>query len=279
MGPRRYWDIYVEAIDPLVRILHKPTTARVMAIYLAAATALAPELCQARLGLDKETGMKRYRYATEQALARAGFLTSQELVLLQALILYLICVRRQEGTKMVWSLSGLALRIAHSMGLHRDGTKFGLTPFDTEMRRRIWWQVCVLDLRASEEQGTEPMVSERLFDTQFPLNVNDADLWPEMTEPPRPREGFTEMTFDMVRYELSRTVRTLSSMQRFKKLESEEGLRMQDEVLERLETRLQEKYLRHCDPNEPLQWVARNVANLVSSSDAHCRRTALPSDI
>ena len=31
------------------------------------------------------------------------------------------------------------------MGLHRDGSKLGLKPYDTEMRRRCWWQIVVLD--------------------------------------------------------------------------------------------------------------------------------------
>jgi hypothetical protein len=45
------------------------------------------------------------------------------------------------------TLTGLAIRIAHSLGLHRDGTNFDVSPFDTEMRRRCWWQICVLDVR------------------------------------------------------------------------------------------------------------------------------------
>ena len=278
-----YWAAYIDSIDPMVRILHKPTAARLVAqaardagslgksdeallfaMYMAVVMALTPEECQARLGLEREVGMRRYRYATEQALARAGFLASQELVVLQAFLLYLVCVKRQGDSKCVWSLSGLLLRMAHSMGLHRDGTKFGLTAFDTEMRRRIWWQVCVLDVRASEDQGTEPMVVERFFDTQFPLNVNDADIWPDMQEPPREHEGATEMTFDLVRYEVGKTMRVLTGLQKCPKAQTEHGLRLQEEMLEKLKKTLEEKYLRHCDLNHPLQWVCVNISKLVS---------------
>lgn len=44
-------------------------------------------------------------------------------------------------------------RIAHGLGLHRDGTRFGLSPFETETRHRLWWSIYLLDLRASEYRG------------------------------------------------------------------------------------------------------------------------------
>jgi hypothetical protein len=90
-------------------------------------------------GVEKDTLLRQYRFGVEQALARARFLNTNEIVTVQAFVLFLVCVRRHDDTRFVWSLTGLALRIAQSLGLHRDGTKFGLSPFDTEMRRRLWW--------------------------------------------------------------------------------------------------------------------------------------------
>jgi hypothetical protein len=90
-------------------------------------------------GIRKETLLRQYRFGIEQALARAGFLNTNEIVTVQAFVLFLVCVRRHDDTRFVWSLTGLALRISQSLGLHRDGTRFGLSPFDTEMRRRLWW--------------------------------------------------------------------------------------------------------------------------------------------
>jgi hypothetical protein len=158
-----YWSIYQSNVDPVVRILHKPTTQKlfeqaamdqltipksseplVFAVYLSVITSLGPEECQRILKIERDTGLKRYRYATEQALARAGFLSSQEFVIVQAFTLFLTCIRRLADNKDVWTLTGLLLRMAHSLGIHRDGAQFGLSPFDTEMRRRLWWQVCTL---------------------------------------------------------------------------------------------------------------------------------------
>ena len=158
-----YWSIYKSNVDPVVRILHKPSAEQIFkqavqdqsslnksaeallfAVYLSVVTSLRPDECQSMLKLDRDIAMKRYRYATEQALARAGFLATQELIVVQAFTLFLTCARRQSDNRSVWTLTGLLLRMGHSLGVHRDGVQFGLSPFDTEMRRRLWWQICTL---------------------------------------------------------------------------------------------------------------------------------------
>ena len=158
-----YWEIYKANVDPMVRILHKPSTeklfkrtaadqsslnksseALVFAVYFSVVTSLSPEDCSTLLKLDKETALKRYRYAAEQALSRANFLATQELIVVQAFTLFLTCIRRMSDNKAVWTLTGLVLRMGHSLGVHRDGVQFGLNPFDVEMGRRLWWQICTL---------------------------------------------------------------------------------------------------------------------------------------
>ena len=158
-----YWELYKENVDPLIRVLHRPTVeqlvlkatqnletldkateALMFALYLATVTSLNPEQCQALLQQDKEIAIQRYRFATEQALARAGFLETTELMVLQAFTLFLVSARRYDEGRFVWTMTGLATRIANAMGVHRDGAQFGLDPYETEMRRRLWWQVCTL---------------------------------------------------------------------------------------------------------------------------------------
>lgn len=160
------------------------------------------------------------------------------------------------------------MRIAQSLGLHRDGTKFGLSPFDTEMRRRLWWQVCILDVRASEDHGSDPSILDQSFDTEFPLSINDSDLDPDATEPPTPRVGVSEMTFCLIRCEICSLNRKLnyvppgaSCQQRAALVTLEEKERMVKECSDRLE----EKYLRYCEEAGPLYWVAATVARLITA--------------
>lgn len=187
----------------------------------------------------------------------------------QAFVLFLVCVRRHDDTRFVWALTGLAIRIAQSLGLHRDGTKFGLSPFDTEMRRRLWWQVCILDVRASEDHGSDPSIMDPSFDTEQPLNINDADLDPNATEPPTPRIGVSEMTFCLIRYEICSLSRRLSytppgpgpCRQSAQSWTLEDKERMIKETADKLE----DKYLQYCENAGPLYWVSATVARLITA--------------
>jgi hypothetical protein len=129
-------------------------------------------------------------------------------------------------------------------------------------------QLIPLDVRASEDQGADPMVASTVFDTRMPLNVNDDDIWSDMKEPPVEHEKCTEMTFDLVRYEIGGTIRLLSAADSATQSQLPEkqqyaSLEAKDALLEKLRLRLEDKYLRHCDMSVPLQWVAANVSRLV----------------
>lgn len=84
------------------------------------------------------------------------------------------------------------------MGLHRDGESLNLTPFETEMRRRLWWNLVILDAAWALLSGmTYPIISVN-WTTKVPRNVNDADLFPGSTEPIQERDGPTEMGFTLL---------------------------------------------------------------------------------
>ena len=87
------------------------------------------------------------------------------------------------------------------MGLHRDGLSLGLSLFETEIRRRVWWQIAVLDNRSAELSGSCNSGLPCFENFKLPLNVNDSDLDPSMTELPAHHAGPTEMMFCMIRCE------------------------------------------------------------------------------
>lgn len=283
-----YWEVYKDRVDPLVKVLHIPSVepnilnaavnlahvskafeTLLFSIYYGAVTSLSDTDCRAKFGEGKDTLLNRYRFAVEQALARANFLTTQEIVVLQAFVIFLICLRRNSDARAIWTLTGIALRIAQTLGLHRDGSHFRLSPFEIEMRRRLWWQVGILDTRASEDHGCDPSILEQTFDTKLPLNINDADITPGMKDFPPERQGCTDMTFCLIRYEVANTFRRIVYIP--------PGLRQSNEffstvTLERKETwisecheRLEERYLKHCDMTVPLYWVTATVARLMMS--------------
>lgn len=281
-----YWEIFKQNIDPLIKIFHRPSiddfiykfdgrfellskTDEVMmfTIYFAVITSMSEEQCTAIFGVQKSPTLEKYRFAVEQALARAEFLSTQELIVLQSFTLFLTCVRRMDDSCYVWTLTGLIIRIAQSLGIHRDGKLFRLSPFETEMRRRLWWQICSLDVRASEDHGSDPTITEQSFDTKFPLNINDDDISPDMEITPIEREGRTEMMFDLIRYTVSTTVRRLSYAPlgpgpcRTKS----DSLTLEDKerTIEELHQYLENKYLKYCDMENPLDWVSATMSRLI----------------
>jgi hypothetical protein len=66
--------------------------------------------------------------------------------------------------------------MAQGLGVHRDGSNFGLRPIEIEVRRRLWAQICVLDVRFSEKLCREPTIDMDFYDTALPLSISDSDL-------------------------------------------------------------------------------------------------------
>lgn len=279
-------EIFKENVAPLVHIFHMPTMIRsywdavaslelldrnaealLFAIYYSTVISMEPQRCERVLGLSRATALKHYQFAVQQAMARADLLNTQSIVLLQAVVLFVSALRNEDASRTAWSLTALIFHIAQAMGLHRDGAAFGLRPLETELRRRLWWHICLLDIRSSEYHGCEPIVHESMFDTQMPLNVNDSDLTAEMTKPPAEREEATEMTFCLIRCEVMRVVWKTGyvppSMRR--PGQPAEGLPLPDgaALAKDLQQRLEERYLKHCDPTTPFFHVCVTVARLI----------------
>lgn len=281
-----YWDKFEENVDPLIKMLHLPSMRAligsikedptaipkhheplVWAIFYASATSLSSEECQTIVGEQKLVVQEQLRRAVERSLAREHFLSTEEIVVLQALVLFLLSLRRNEHPRVLWSLTGLVVRIATTMGLHRDGSYFDLSLYDTEVRRRLWWQVCNLDVRLSEDHGSDPGILEHSFDTRIPLNIDDQDFQPDMPESTQDKQGVTDMTFSLIRFEVANTFRRLSycppNPVSFKEKWPDFSIKEKEEWIEECHRSLEEKYLRHCDMTIPMHWVIGTVARLI----------------
>jgi hypothetical protein len=93
-----------------------------------------------------------------------------------------------------WLLSSTILRLAMRMGYHRDPDHFpGISPFEGEIRRRIWTVILQLDLGLSLEMGLPRSATDKHIDTKEPLNLRDCDFEEDTTEmpPPRPETEWT----------------------------------------------------------------------------------------
>ncbi|KAI1752947.1 hypothetical protein F4782DRAFT_499216 [Xylaria castorea] len=213
------WETFVENVDPFIKVLHVPTTGRIIkeakgkfssmtrgveallfAISLAAITSLQEDEARENFGEDRKTLLARLRLGTEQALSLAGVLNTTDISTVQAFIIYLEIVNQNDGQRASWTLAGLLTRIAFGMGLHRDGSQFpNVSPFDTEIRRRVWYHLCFLDARVGDCQVFNVGITENLFDTKPPSNLNDADITPDMTALPASKDEYTDLTLCILR--------------------------------------------------------------------------------
>jgi Fungal specific transcription factor domain len=160
-------------------------------------------------------------------------------------------MRQHVDHKSAWLLTGLAFRSAQRIGLHKDGQSDLISPFEAELRRRLWWQILLLDSRAAQLSGfsINPQ-TQAYFECQRPLNINDCNLWPEMTKLPLDVGSHsTEMVFCLVTYEATLFLASPRS--------TEPG----DETpIDDFRQLLQSKYLSFCDEAVPLHLLAKYLS-------------------
>jgi hypothetical protein len=274
----------------IANIKHIPSgfEALMFAIYSMAVLSLTEYECREMLGESRAILLPHYRAATKTALSRAQFMSSTSIVVLQALLLHIFSIRDDYEPRAVWVLTGVAIRIAEGMGMRLDGTLLGLSPFETEIRRRIWWQLRMHDFRAAELCGQPKFRDFKLDETtpKRPANVNDSELYPTMPQAAVESTRPTEMIWCVFRTELASFAATqIARMQKLGKTgyTSEEyaamdDLKIKDVFIDELEDVIETKYLRFCDPSQPLQLltlvVGRSVMNLIRFMAHHPRRWA-----
>ncbi|KAL3486469.1 fungal-specific transcription factor domain-containing protein [Aspergillus germanicus] len=254
------------------------------AAYFAALASLDPEECVETFGQDYSSLQQHYRFATQQALARANFLESQNLAVLQATTLFLTCLRHPKDASFVLAMAALVQRTAQEIGLHRDGSNFDLDPFQVEIRRRLWWSIYLLDSRSSEFHAMRPQIAEESYDTRLPFNINSLDISPDMTEAPEERTGFTDMTFCLSRCEMTVLYRRFHRSTQGNNTDERNSQVVERRLheLRRIHTQLQQRYLQHCDVSLPLQWVTATVIRLALARSwllAHIPETPTTGDI
>ncbi|OAA65545.1 Transcription factor [Niveomyces insectorum RCEF 264] len=233
---RRLCQVYLDQVDPITKILHRPSIAKLMlrgddylnypdghvsvealraAVMYAAACSMTDRQCGSLLSADKPRLVAGCRRACEGALERADLLTTRDITALQAFVLYLVGRRTEECSRAVWTLLAVAVRVAKAQSLHVDtptpshcsrdrrGRRHE-TFFAQQMRRRLWLTICLLDVQAAFGMTSQPLVGvdEAVASFQLPAHINDADFGPDTRNPVADREGLTDTTYSTIKYKL-----------------------------------------------------------------------------
>lgn len=299
------WQTFVENVDPLTKVIHVPTVrkaiekaatnisvipktfeALLFAMYSAAVMSLNDDECRRVLFQPRKVLLSRYVDETRAALSRIKFMGTTSLVVLQALVLHVLSVRDMYEPRALWALTGVAVRIAQSMGLDRDGEYLNLPPFDTEIRRRVWWQLKTHDFRCAELCGIPKFqdLQTSVESPKWPTNVHDDQLYPDMPSRPTDSDSLTDNIIMAIKGELiSFTKGRLASFRGQGNNSGHWDARTTgrdtveiDRSIKEIENRLESKYIRYCDPSQPLQLMAMLMArcsvNIVRFLSHHPRR-------
>ncbi|CAD0082355.1 unnamed protein product, partial [Aureobasidium vineae] len=267
------WSTYLENVNPAVKMLHIPTVqplilnaasdpkkqisapkqALCFAIYLVAIGSVPQCIhAEAERIMDQPINelINLYTGLAQQALVNACFLQTPNFITLQALTLFLVAQRARTDSQTLWQLTGVAIRSAQQLGYHREKAlkSPSVSVFQAELRRRLWWELTLLESFAAKQCGVTSMLYSRSsWDTNRPLNVNDSDLHPEMRQISEVR-GITEMSFCSARFEIGELTMAYTSPD----WQSSQDMSQADAAIQKLQQRLEDRLLKYCDPSIPM---------------------------
>ncbi|KAL1866129.1 hypothetical protein VTK73DRAFT_4874 [Phialemonium thermophilum] len=282
----RFWQIFVEKVNPLIKVVHVPTLQQrildaswepssiptslsvlLFTIYSLAVTAISEDECRSSFGESRSALLGRYRALAFQGLVTANFLITKDFEVLQALFLFLVGDPDSEFTA---TLTAVAVRLGQKMGLHRlDDADCRLPFFQKEMSIRLWWQICGLDGRCRAQSNLRTKLpTTDVANVRLPLNVNDADLHPNMTEPPTESNGPTEMLCVLIKVQVTHWLRSSPTAAKIMDgifrgtTEGRTSTEHEDKLIEEIRSIYHERYLRNLDRSIPLHDLAHVLADL-----------------
>lgn len=151
-----------------------------------------------------------YRGCCAQCLALSNYAKHPGPYTLETFLIYMECefILSKGDQTSCYLIVAVAVRLALRMGLHRDSDKVkgNITPYQGEMRRRVWHLLVQMDLLVSFHNGLPSMVQAVKSDTRVPLNLQDPDFDEDSTElpPSRPETEITVMSYTLAKGRLAR---------------------------------------------------------------------------
>ncbi|KAI6781968.1 uncharacterized protein J7T54_005179 [Emericellopsis cladophorae] len=260
------WTVFLQNVHPLVKIffdwevepvikrakqeasgLSAPEGALLCAISFLAAVSLPEDDCVRLLHEEKPLLLAHLHHTTEVSLRLAGYAVTSNKLTVQAFMLYLHAIRARAHPAALFSLMGVASRVAERMGLHRDGEFLGLSVLRSEERRRMWWQLQYMELTVAHQIGAlSPSVLGK-WDAKMPANVDDGALAPETKALPADGTALTSMSNCLWKYNVLQFHRGARG--------ADHGVLTADQttsMVDRIEEMLRVKFVQYCELLNPL---------------------------
>ena len=139
-----------------------------------------------------------------------------------------------------------------------EGKALGYSPFEAEMRRRLWWQILLLETIAADERSSQSLLPPDSFNAPLPCNLNDDDFSLESQHPLQGRNGPTDMTLCLLGIDATRVAQKLKP---WPKADEEGSPSVQDyeDIVRDYAKRFESIYLTGCDFSKPRTKVLSTV--------------------
>lgn len=129
-------------------------------------------------GQRRMTG-RRFEWAGRRALHMSQILGKDDLFQTMGHTLCWRFLMIDRRITEAWRSAAAAVQSSYAIGLHRDGSKLGLSQRDTDLRRAVWHAVRYADLILSMNLGRPPTTdyTEAFSDAQHPTEQGYAYWW------------------------------------------------------------------------------------------------------
>ncbi|KAL5046075.1 fungal-specific transcription factor domain-containing protein [Aspergillus fruticulosus] len=197
LADRAKWDQYLQAymeeVHVLYPILHLPTLrqeygqlwdedsagcTKAQVAQILICLAIGRCTSASRAGLEEvrhSSGWSLYNAAMDMLGGEAGIFTlnGNTLLVLQMLTLMVVYLLRLDANERAGKTIAIVISHSHQLGLHREAVVSRMPIFESEMFRRLWWCVYMLDRQVSLETGLPFIIQDINVDTTLPLELSD----------------------------------------------------------------------------------------------------------
>ncbi|KGO46689.1 Signal recognition particle, SRP19 subunit [Penicillium expansum] len=105
----------------------------------------------------------KYSEEVTSWLAKISFPHSVTLHGLAAYLITQTILSREEEPLASSLFVSLAVRVAQTLGLHRDPSHFNIDPWEAEFRRRLWWHIMHMDAVIAMSSGLPPLLTDTTY--------------------------------------------------------------------------------------------------------------------
>ncbi|KAJ1038280.1 hypothetical protein NDA10_007647 [Ustilago hordei] len=182
------FDVFFEHLHPLMPIVHRPSLQRdlnagradkdsafrgfVFTILAIASRFSNDPRVLARSG-DVDTAGDHFAAASR--LYHQVYAAS--LINVQVMILTATFMHGAIGPGASWTVLGVAIRALQDIGLHQEKAYRGFSPYEQELRRRVFWGAFILDCIFSINMGRPLALKLSDCDVRLPLEMDDETLF------------------------------------------------------------------------------------------------------